>query len=114
WLIQLVRPGAHPLTTLAAALLGVSASASMQGTIAELGSDPRTLHLASELALAKIRPGARLVWVIDQCEEVFTLCPDGPEREAFIANLVHAGTAPGTRATIILTLRADFYPRAAT
>ena len=56
--------------------------------------------------------GARIVWVIDQFEEVFTLCRNDAERTQFIANLLHASGSDG-RAVVIITLRADFYHRCA-
>ncbi|MFM9368929.1 AAA family ATPase [Streptomyces sp. Da 82-17] len=53
------------------------------------------------------------VLVVDQFEEVFTLCPDVAERRAFI-RLLHAvcsPAAPGERppALVVLGIRADFY-----
>ncbi|GAA2263713.1 hypothetical protein GCM10010232_64510 [Streptomyces amakusaensis] len=50
-------------------------------------------------------PGALLL--VDQFEEVFTLCRDPAERSAFIALL----TGPDTRA--VIAVRADFYGRCA-
>ena len=48
--------------------------------------------------------------MVDQFEELFTLCRDEFEREAFIDNLL-AAVAPdgGGPVTLVLTLRADFY-----
>ena len=54
-----------------------------------------------------------LVVLVDQFEEVFTLCNDEAERRDFIANLLHAATAAGGRTIVVLTMRADFYPRCA-
>jgi hypothetical protein len=51
----------------------------MQTTLDQMGKDERTLHLAVAFALAD-KPAGRIVWVIDQFEEVFTLCSD--ERRA--------------------------------
>jgi WD40 repeat protein len=48
--------------------------------------------------------------VIDQFEELFTLCRDEFERQAFIDNLVTALSFPEDGLlTLILTIRADFY-----
>ncbi|WP_060893419.1 hypothetical protein [Streptomyces europaeiscabiei] len=48
-------------------------------------------------------------WVIvDQFEEVFTLCSDKRERERFI-NLLLAARAPGSRLRVLVAVRADFY-----
>ncbi|WP_405445151.1 hypothetical protein OG350_03025 [Streptomyces achromogenes] len=61
----------------------------------------------------KLRPagetGDTLV-VIDQFEEVFTLCPDPRERARFIDALL-AAREPGSRLRVVLGVRADFYGR---
>ncbi|MEO6807628.1 MAG: WD40 repeat domain-containing protein, partial [Isosphaeraceae bacterium] len=50
----------------------------------------------------------RLVVLVDQFEEVFTLCNDDPIRRAFLANLLHAATVVGGPTLVLLTMRADF------
>ena len=54
---------------------------------------------------------SRLVLVIDQFEELFTLVEDESERRRFLANLVAALDDPHARVVVILTLRADSYHR---
>jgi hypothetical protein len=58
-------------------------------------------------------PDERLVLVIDQFEEVFTLCTDEDERAAFVAAIVEAAVDPRAKEIIVLALRADFYGRCA-
>lgn len=48
------------------------------------------------------------VLVIDQFEEIFTLCTDEALRHAFIDNLLSLLQAEGNRHTILLTMRTDF------
>jgi energy-coupling factor transporter ATP-binding protein EcfA2 len=48
------------------------------------------------------------VVIIDQYEELVTLCNDDQERQAFIDNLICLVQSPGTRHVIILTMRVDF------
>ena len=56
-------------------------------------------------------PGPRrLVVLVDQFEECFTLCADGAERRAYVAALC-ALAAPGGPAVVVLGLRADFTGR---
>ncbi|MEU3601563.1 hypothetical protein ABZ714_22995 [Streptomyces sp. NPDC006798] len=50
------------------------------------------------------------VVVVDQFEEVFTLCRDPRERSAFI-ELLLASARPGSRLRVVLGVRADFYGR---
>jgi len=47
--------------------------------------------------------------VVDQFEELFTLCRDEVARRAFIASLVAAVDAPTPVTTVVIALRADFY-----
>jgi len=49
---------------------------------------------------------------VDQFEELFTLCHQPFEREAFVDNLLGAGPAGGV-ATVLIALRADFYAHCA-
>jgi WD40 repeat protein len=113
WQICVLRPGAHPLTALAAQLAHVVPGGTMQRTLDGLGEDPRTLHLAVALTLADTAPSARVVVVVDQLEETFTLGRDEAERAAFLGNLVYAASVPDGQAIVVTTMRADFYPRLA-
>ncbi|WP_439517045.1 ATP-binding protein, partial [Limnospira sp.] len=49
-----------------------------------------------------------LVVVVDQFEEVFTLCKDDEERKAFIANLLCAAKDADRHTSVIVTMRSDF------
>lgn len=53
------------------------------------------------------------IWaVVDQFEEVFTLCRDPAERARFLGLLL-AARDPGTRLRVLIAVRADFYVRCA-
>ncbi|MYW62678.1 hypothetical protein GTY65_01075 [Streptomyces sp. SID8379] len=56
-------------------------------------------------------PGDTVI-VVDQFEEVFSLCHDTAERDAFIALLLRA-VRPEHRLRVVLAVRADFYGRLA-
>jgi len=114
WTICVFKPGSRPLTNLTAKLLHLSSQKdSMQTTLDQMGKDERTLHLAVAFALAD-KPAGRIVWVIDQFEEVFTLCSDEKERASFLGNLIYASSIPDGQSTVLLTMRADFLPKCAT
>ena len=51
----------------------------------------------------------RLVVLVDQFEEVFTLCEDAAARQALFDNLLYAATVADGQAIVVLTMRADFY-----
>ncbi len=113
WTVRTFTPGAQPLTTLAVQLLRLYPGDSMQATLDGMAQDSRTFHLATLLALAGRPHEPRIVWIVDQFEELFTLCRDDAERRGFLANLLHAATAPDGRTIVVLTMRADFYHHAA-
>jgi WD40 repeat protein len=96
-------PGHHPLEECALALapfLGES-----PGTLrAEFAADPRNLHRRIRQATTRPEP----VLVVDQFEELFTLCGDERERDTFVDALVTAATDPASRTRVVLGVRADF------
>lgn len=90
WLIRTIRPGETPLTALETAL----------------GGDSTDLKRAVTETLRTSPNAQRLLLVIDQFEEVFTLA----EQEAvpFGETLLRLSLVPNSY--LILTVRADFYP----
>jgi WD40 repeat protein len=113
WSLRVFTPGAHPLASLAANLLRLYPHEAMNKTLDQLAADERTLHLGVSLGMAERPAAERVVWVIDQFEEIFTLCTDERERAQFLANLLYAAFIPNGRCAVILTLRADFYHKCA-
>lgn len=65
----------------------------------------------AELAthLARQPDEGELLIVVDQFEELFTLCRDDAERGRFVDMLVTVAEAPDSRCRIVLGVRADFY-----
>jgi hypothetical protein len=115
WPIALARPGSEPLTALAAALNGLDGAATL-GTydrVAKQADGERSLHVAARLILGEPPRASRLVVLVDQFEEVFTLCEQAAERRALIDNLLHAAKVPDGPAVVLLTMRADFLPKCA-
>ncbi|MDR4495708.1 MAG: TIR domain-containing protein, partial [Nitrospirales bacterium] len=113
WPISVLCPGSNPLASLAALLLRIHPAEGMPQTVDSLSNDPRTLHLAASLLLSQKPSTARMFLLIDQFEEIFTLCSSEEERTSFLENLVYAGSQPGGKLTVVLTMRADFYPKCA-
>ncbi|HET9382657.1 MAG TPA: XRE family transcriptional regulator [Streptomyces sp.] len=105
-------PGPHPLEECAIRL--AARAAVTPGTLhTELAAEPRTVHRTVRQILAA-RPGpdtgpVQLLVVVDQFEEVFTLCRDAEERQAFVAALLHAARDPYSRTRVALAVRSDFY-----
>ncbi|MEX1656444.1 hypothetical protein ABZ960_25255 [Streptomyces pseudovenezuelae] len=73
------------------------------------GSHPLRTHRA--LFTPHDGPGDTLL-VVDQFEEVFTLCADPEERAGFLRELLTAAD-PASRLRAVLAVRADFYGRCA-
>jgi len=104
-----VTPGAHPLEALSVALANVLPQCPIAAIRADLNASARGLHLLSSRLVD--RPETRVVLVIDQAEELFTLTADEDERRLFIDLLVTAVVQPRGPLVAVLTLRADFYDR---
>jgi WD40 repeat protein len=111
WRVLEMIPGARPLAALAAQLAHLPGAAAPSP--ADLGADERTLDVATAHALDGRPAGDRVLVLVDQLEEAFTLCGDEGERAAFLGNLVYAATIPGGRTVVVGTMRADFYHRLA-
>jgi WD40 repeat protein/DNA-binding SARP family transcriptional activator len=106
WHIHIMTPTAHPLEALSTELTRESESVTATATLLDdLMREPRSLSLF----LTRKYPKAHTLLVIDQFEELFTLCRDEFEREAFIDNLLSAVTPEKSHISLIVTLRADFY-----
>lgn len=110
YLIHALTPGREPLQSLAM-------------VFAPQPGDPRRDHLASafvkderELSRAiRAELGQqpvhirRLLLVIDQFEEVFTLCENAAQRDMFIHNVLCACNESNDAAKAVFALRSDFY-----
>ncbi|HMA47018.1 MAG TPA: ATP-binding protein, partial [Frankiaceae bacterium] len=100
WPCEVLTPTADPVGALAAAVASGAPGRLVRNTVARLCDDD---------------PAARLVLVVDQLEEVFTLCTVEQEREGFRAAL-EALSAPGAGeapAAVVIGVRADAYGRCA-
>ena len=107
WAYVTLTPGPRPLESLVSALLELRPELPGPTVLSELGASDAALSL-------RLGHGdRRLVVTVDQAEEVFTLGHDRLTVERFFGNLLHA-SAPGGPCTVILTMRADYYARAAT
>ena len=109
WRTVVVRPGTTPTATLLARLaeLGVD----VEGLAPRLAQDPGALGV--RLAADAARTGGGWVVVIDQFEELLTLCVDPAERTHLAAALVQAGAQADVPVRIVVTLRDDFLVRMA-
>jgi energy-coupling factor transporter ATP-binding protein EcfA2 len=114
WEIHIITPTAHPLESLAATLLHKSDSlAAVSELQTELAENPLALNLAVRRSLTR-SSNSHFLLVIDQFEELYTLCRHPAEQEAFLANLLSAVDPQSQRpVTVLIVLRADFYAQLA-
>ncbi|MGW0362858.1 nSTAND1 domain-containing NTPase [Streptomyces sp. NPDC002990] len=120
WPVVGFTPTAHPLQELLDRTAKVLGS-DLGITLSELSDRPRILleavqRLSEQTAagpLDRRPPPVRPVLIVDQFEELFTLCSDEQERRAFVRVLsalaasCPAGTGPDP-AVVVLGVRADF------
>ena len=119
WPCLVFTPGPAPLGELAAQV--APRAGAVAGTMQrELAAHPEGFAFtARQAALAAGAAGrARLLMIIDQFEQLFTLCPDAAQQEAFIVALHAAATVPHgagqlPAALVVLVVRADFETRCA-
>ncbi|HEU0035623.1 MAG TPA: serine/threonine-protein kinase [Kofleriaceae bacterium] len=97
-----LRPGRHPLHALVAA----AAPGLADGT--EDTSSASDDDLVTRLRALGEQAARGLVVVIDQLEELVTLCSDPAERARFAAVLGAAADGPSAPVRVVVTLRDDF------
>ena len=112
WKVLILTPGAHPLEELAVRL-ATERGLSPGSVLEDLRRDPHNLCLMVRQQLLDESPDAKVVLIVDQAEEIFTLCHDEEERRTFVELLAHAAEE-NTQTVVILALRADFYGHCAT
>src|SRR5215211_6249933 len=83
WQIHILTPTAHPLESLAATLTPENQSVSAVATLMDdLARDPRSLQIFAKRKLGA-KNGTHLLLMVDQFEELFTLCRSEEARAAF-------------------------------
>lgn len=113
WPIHILTPNVHPLESLAISLTQDTQAIDETETLRKtMLNNARGLYVCIQKKMYSRRRSSRFLLVIDQFEELFTLCKDEVERQAFVDNLLTAvdpKTAGST--TLILVIRSDFIHR---
>ncbi|MFB2768952.1 hypothetical protein ACE1AT_06600 [Pelatocladus sp. BLCC-F211] len=115
WLIESFRPQNQASYGLASALVRL-----LKPELDEIQQLGRAKELLAEIEngltlpeiLASIRqrhPDKRILLVIDQFEELYTLCQDTQEQQRFVDAILAAIQSAPDNLTVVLTLRADFF-----
>lgn len=108
WLITDMFPGAHPFEELVTAL-GRVVVGETSAMLDDLMLDERGLLRLTKQAL----PGddTRLLLLIDQFEELFSMVDDPGVRRLFLESLTVVAAEPGHQVHVVITLRADYFDR---
>jgi WD40 repeat protein/DNA-binding SARP family transcriptional activator len=126
WLITDCRPGDRPFDALAAALFAIlEPDASETDRLIEaaklataLSTGDLDLYSVVQRAIEKRLEYDRLLLIVDQFEELYTLCPDPKLRQCFLNTLLDTVEDTATRRdspfVLLLTMRADFMGQALT
>jgi energy-coupling factor transporter ATP-binding protein EcfA2 len=117
WPLVRCRPGARPWESLQIALAANGKIAPHLAALSAIITRPedqqRCLHVTAQLALHEQPETHRLFVLIDQFEEIFTLCSDDAARRELIDNVLYATNVAGGRTIVVMTMRADFYGQCA-
>lgn len=110
WPVLLLTPGASPLEELAVQVAALGAL-DVAAVLDQLTHRPEQTHQTVRQALLQANRGERLILIVDQFEELFTLgrqdgAHEEEERRRFVTAL-HAMTENGT-ATAVVAFRADY------
>lgn len=108
WEIVTIRPTDQPFNALAAGLAPLLGEEPALAKALATGSD--TVRSTALRVLAGQPGTGRLLLVVDQWEELYTLCRNDEVRQRFVDGLLEAAT-PGGPLSLVLTLRGDFFGR---
>jgi len=97
-------PGSNPLENLARLMMPQDANTAQVKVESDLYRQDST-HLAQ---IVSERFHKNVMVVVDQFEEIFTLCTDEVARQRFVENLINITQAPNAEHRVIITMRADF------
>jgi AAA ATPase domain len=114
--VAVLLPGSDPLESLATVLARIATNDPTPVTktsefMAELSKANKEgvfdglRRIANTLLEIDVSP---LIVLVDQLEEIFTLCEDPVKQDVFISNLLCAAADRSKRVSVIITLRSDF------
>jgi WD40 repeat protein/serine/threonine protein kinase len=108
WRAIVLRPGGSPLAALAAAMASIDRHMMAE----EIARDPRCLGEALRASVPASGDLRGYLVIVDQLEEVFSLCDDEAERHAFARAIAGLAVAASDPVRILVTIRDDFLARA--
>jgi WD40 repeat protein len=113
WPVIVMTPTAHPFEALADAInIQTAPLRSSQEMVKDIANHAHGLEQAL-VNYTRVSGAANILLVVDQFEELFTLCSDEKEQAAFVNNLLTAALHPGGVVIVLVVMRADFYAHCA-
>ena len=103
-ILPILRPGETPLEL----LNNVLTDAKLPGV--EPQNPQQNLAISIDV-WAKNHPNSKVLLLIDQSEEIITLCKNLDERQGFFQQILTAINAHGDKLRVVLSLRSDFEPQ---
>ncbi|WP_199316587.1 hypothetical protein [Chroococcidiopsis sp [FACHB-1243]] len=110
--IHIFRPGDRPLQKLALEFVDSQAS-SVERAIQLAKAEELIVRGAEGLGHLVTADPNRVVLVVDQFEEVFTLCQDNNERQRFLECILGALQPLDKKFCLVISMRADFFGKCA-
>ncbi|HLP90765.1 MAG TPA: caspase family protein [Nostocaceae cyanobacterium] len=108
WEIKIFRPGEHPLKSLALAFVDYGLTDIERASQLTQAEGLITTGCSGLKHLIEASNAPRIVLVVDQFEEVFTLCQNEAERKQFFECLLGNLQQLGNKICLVLVMRADF------
>ncbi|WP_204150621.1 hypothetical protein [Leptolyngbya sp. CCY15150] len=113
--VAVFTPGADPLQNLAHTLQVVAQGnrrmlKHLDELVAQLGQPKGDTYDCLQKVVNVLHPylKAPLVLIIDQFEELYSLCKDRQQQTALVENLLYASQHPSRQLSVVVTLRSDF------
>jgi WD40 repeat protein len=116
-ILPVIRPGESPLKALAKAFLSIHTGQTQIGQVNQIEALSAEIYRTPESLISRItswqqlHPHQHLLLVIDQFEEVITLCKQDRVREQLFAVLQLITRPEQPLANVVISLRADFEPQ---
>ena len=114
--VAIMKPGKNPLEGLARVLARIATNdpspstkrAEFEAILRQSdgqGTHDQLRKIVNDIPCLESSP---LVILVDQLEEIYSLCKDANERAIFIDNLIEAASSAEARVSVVITMRLDF------
>ncbi|ODH02282.1 hypothetical protein A4S05_24985 [Nostoc sp. KVJ20] len=113
WKIRIFSPGEQPLVSLATAFLDESATDMQRAEQLKVADEAIAQGETGLARLIRASRSPRTLLIVDQFEEIFTVCQSHSDRQQFISSLLGALKQTGDKLCIIFAMRDDFLGKCA-